>query len=71
MADTRYKGIVRNRLVVPIGEFSLPDGTIVDIVISEDTEWAMMSHQAFAEDWESDEDSVYDNWREHYGVSAG
>lgn len=71
MPNTRYKGIVRNGLIVPIGEFALPDGTIVDITVSEDAEWAMMSHQSFAEDWESEEDSIYDNWREHYGISAG
>jgi len=71
MADTRYKGIVRNGVVVPIGDLPLPEGTVVDIVISEDAEWAMLSHRSFAEDWESEEDSIYDNWREHYGVSKG
>ncbi len=71
MAGTHYKGIVRNGVVVPIGEFQLPEGTLVDIVVSEDAEWAMLSHKSFAEDWESEEDSIYDNWREHYGVSKG
>ncbi|MFN4179789.1 MAG: hypothetical protein ACK4I8_05715 [Armatimonadota bacterium] len=69
MARTHYKDIVRNGVVVPIGEFQLPEGTLVDIVVSEDAEWSMLSHQSFAEDWESEEDSIYDEWREHYGVS--
>ena len=33
--------------------------------------WAAMSHDAFAKDWASAEDAVYDNWRELYGVQQG
>jgi len=65
----RLKGIVRNGVVVPMEEVALPEGAIVEIVVAEETEWSLLSHQAFAEDWESEEDSVYDNWRERYGVS--
>jgi len=65
----RLKGIVRNGVVVPVEEVTLPEGAIVEIVVAEETEWSLLSHQAFAEDWESEEDSVYDNWRERYGVS--
>lgn len=31
-------------------------------------DWAALSEQSFAEDWDSEEDAVYDNWRELYGV---
>ena len=67
----RLKGIVRNGVVVPMEEVALPEGAIVEIVVAEETEWSLLSHQAFAEGWEGEEDSIYDNWREHYGVSAG
>jgi predicted DNA-binding antitoxin AbrB/MazE fold protein len=67
----RLKGIVRNGVVVPMEEVALPEGAIVEIVVAEETEWSLLSHQAFAEDWESEEDSTYDNWKEHYGVSTG
>jgi excisionase family DNA binding protein len=30
--------------------------------------WTALSEQSFAEDWDSEEDAVYDNWRELYGV---
>lgn len=30
--------------------------------------WAVLSEASFAEDWDSEEDSVYDNWEEIYGV---
>ncbi len=70
MAEIRYKGVVRNGVIVPIGEFPLPDGTVVDITVAEDEAWAMMSHPAFAEDRESEDDSVYDNWRRLFGTSG-
>ncbi len=53
---------------MPIGEFSLPDGTVVDITVAEEEAWAMMSHPALAEDWESEEDCVCDNWRKLCGT---
>lgn len=34
----------------------------------EDMAWTALSEQTFAEDWDSEEDTVYDNWRELYGV---
>jgi predicted DNA-binding antitoxin AbrB/MazE fold protein len=69
MAEMRFKGVVRNGVIVPIEKVSLPEGAVVDVVIAEEDSWSLLSHKAFAEDWESEEDSVYDNWREHYGVS--
>jgi len=35
---------------------------------TEDSAWAMLSHQAFAEDWNSEEDAIYDHWRDIYGL---
>lgn len=37
----------------------------------EDMAWTALSEQSFAEDWDSEEDAVYDNWRELYGVRTG
>lgn len=40
----------------------------VESPTSDDSAWAMLSHQAFAEDWNSEEDAIYDNWRDIYGL---
>ncbi len=40
----------------------------VESLTSDDSAWAMLSHQAFAEDWNSEEDAIYDNWRDIYGL---
>jgi predicted DNA-binding antitoxin AbrB/MazE fold protein len=69
MVEMRFKGVVRNGVIVPIEKVSLPEGAVVDVVIAGEDSWSLLSHKAFAEDWESEEDSVYDNWRERYGVS--
>ena len=34
----------------------------------DDMAWTALSEQSFAQDWDSEEDAVYDNWRELYGV---
>lgn len=34
----------------------------------DDMAWTALSELSFAEDWDSEEDAVYDNWRELYGV---
>ena len=36
-----------------------------------DKEWSQLAMTSFAEDWENDKDSIYDNWRDHYHVSEG
>ncbi|MCS3920622.1 hypothetical protein Q2T83_00865 [Fervidibacter sacchari] len=70
MSEVRFKGIVRGGVIVPVEEVLLPEGAVVDIVVTEEEEaWSLLSHEAFAEDWESEEDSIYDNWREHCSVS--
>jgi hypothetical protein len=35
-----------------------------------DAEWSAMGLTAFQRDWDNEEDAVYDNWREHYGVPS-
>ncbi len=32
---------------------------------------ARLSESSFAQDWDNEEDAVYDNWKEIYGVSEG
>lgn len=32
-------------------------------------EWHMASEEAFARVWDNEQDAIYDNWRELYGVS--
>lgn len=31
-------------------------------------EWPALSESSFAQDWENEEDAIYDNWKEHYHV---
>lgn len=41
--------------------------------VSEKTEldgWSFLSEDALRSVWENDEDSIYDNWRDMYGVPA-
>ncbi|GEM_PF-5767380 len=35
-----------------------------------DASWSALGLEAFQRDWDNDEDAIYDNWREHYGVPA-
>ncbi len=35
-----------------------------------DADWSALGLEAFQRDWDNDEDAIYDNWREHYGVPA-
>jgi excisionase family DNA binding protein len=30
--------------------------------------WAHLSESTFAKDWDNEDDAIYDNWREIYGV---
>ncbi len=34
-----------------------------------DKEWSGLAITSFAEDWENEEDAIYDNWKERYHVS--
>ncbi len=37
-------------------------------ILEQDLEWIKVASSSFEEDWENEEDSVYDNWREIYNV---
>jgi len=37
---------------------------------SEQAAWTALGLSSFERDWDNDEDAIYDNWREHYGVPA-
>lgn len=50
MSSLHYKGVVRNGVVVPLEETQSPEGMLVEIVVTEETAWTILSHQAFAED---------------------
>ena len=38
--------------------------------IDEDADWQRLGLQAFETDWDNEEDAIYDNWREIYGIPA-
>lgn len=38
---------------------------------SESLAWTLLSQDAFAEDWNSEEDAIYDDWEQHYGLHQG
>lgn len=33
-----------------------------------DTDWSALGLKAFQRDWDNEEDAIYDNWKEHYGI---
>lgn len=38
--------------------------------IDEEADWQQLGLAAFEKDWDNEEDAIYDNWRERYGVST-
>lgn len=36
-----------------------------------EADWMKMGLSSFEKDWDNPEDAIYDNWRIHYGISAG
>lgn len=38
---------------------------------SERRGWSFLSEDSLARVWDNEEDAIYDNWREYYGVPAG
>ncbi len=36
---------------------------------SDEREWTAGSAMSFADDWDNEEDAIYDNWKQHYGLS--
>ena len=68
-----YRGHVRDGVVVLDEPTRLPEGAAVRVELAEDDEvpegeWASVPAASFAEDWDNDQDAVYDHWRERYGV---
>ena len=49
--------------------------TLLDSILldeaQDDSDWMAMSLATFQEDWDNEDDAIYDNWREHYGVPEG
>ncbi|MCA9997012.1 MAG: hypothetical protein KDE56_14740 [Anaerolineales bacterium] len=47
---------------------------LLDSLIEEEQEaehdWHRMGLTAFETEWDNPEDAIYDNWREHYGISS-
>jgi hypothetical protein len=35
---------------------------------AQEQDWSAGAAMSFAKDWENDEDTIYDNWRQHYHV---
>lgn len=48
---------------------------LLDSILSsepdEASDWMALGLAAFEKEWDNPEDAIYDNWREHYDVSAG
>ncbi len=38
--------------------------------IDDESDWQQLSLSAFEKEWDNEEDAIYDNWRELYGVPA-
>ena len=49
--------------------------SILESLLSDDAlegiEWRHLGLRSFQQDWDNEEDAIYDDWREHYGVSEG
>ncbi|MFQ5614755.1 MAG: hypothetical protein ACE5H9_21755 [Anaerolineae bacterium] len=39
--------------------------------VDESLAWTLLSQDAFAEDWDGEEDTVYDDWEKRYGLRQG
>ena len=45
--------------------------SILHVDTDDDVAWGQLSLSAFEQDWDNDDDAIYDDWRKHYGVPAG
>ena len=43
---------------------------VMDSEAEDTAEWQALSLVAFEAGWDNDEDAVYDNWRERYGLDS-
>ena len=44
--------------------------SVVSDEVQDELDWQDMSLTAFEKDWDNQEDAIYDNWRDLYGVPA-
>lgn len=49
---------------------SLLDSLLSDDAL-EEIEWNNLGLRSFQQEWDNEEDAIYDNWRKYYGVSEG
>ena len=49
---------------------SLLDSLLADDAL-ENIEWMRLGLRSFQQDWDNEEDAIYDDWRKHYDVSEG
>ena len=42
--------------------------TATQDALAQEQGWAALTEQSFANDWDNEDDAIYDNWREHYHV---
>ncbi len=49
---------------------SLLDSLLSDNAL-EEKEWMNFGLRSFQQEWDNEEDAIYDDWRKHYGVSEG
>jgi len=49
--------------------------TLLDSILSDETleemDWMALGLAEFQKDWDNEDDAIYDNWKEHYGVEEG
>lgn len=55
------------------GNISLVEGEEVILTINtlpkdKDETWSELANSSFTKDWDNKEDSIYDDWKEHYNV---
>ncbi|NUM43130.1 MAG: hypothetical protein HUU38_00375 [Anaerolineales bacterium] len=57
----------------PVERLTLAKLLLDSLLTDEEDEqdWMKMSLAAFEKDWDNEEDAIYDNWRELYGLSTG
>lgn len=74
MQAIKYSVNINERGEINLPKLPLKNGTQIEVIIlipdddKETEEWAQFSVEAFAEDWDSPEDAIYDNWEEAYGL---
>ena len=73
-ATPRVSELLNIVIQLPITERLLLARLLLDSVltkeIDEEVDWHNLSLSAFEVEWDNDEDAIYDNWRQLYGVSA-